>query len=110
MEDFRCTFCGRLRTEVERLVSGPRVFICNECIAGCKEVVGQPDAGRSLSYRPNASIPVDEIPAPGFPPSGGEVCNFCGREEEEAGRLIHGHKARLCPGCLDLCLDILRAG
>lgn len=31
-EDLRCSFCGKLSTEVERLVAGPGVHICNECV------------------------------------------------------------------------------
>jgi len=27
-----CSFCGKPNTEVERLVAGPGVFICNECV------------------------------------------------------------------------------
>src|SRR5487761_1574687 len=27
-----CSFCGKQNTEVERLVAGPGVFICNECV------------------------------------------------------------------------------
>lgn len=31
--EFRCSFCDARREEVPKLVSGPRVFICNECVA-----------------------------------------------------------------------------
>lgn len=31
-EDLRCSFCGKPSTEVERLVAGPGVHICNQCI------------------------------------------------------------------------------
>jgi hypothetical protein len=31
-EDLRCSFCGKPNTEVERLVAGPGVHICNECV------------------------------------------------------------------------------
>ncbi|WP_067177299.1 ClpX C4-type zinc finger protein [Microtetraspora niveoalba] len=29
----RCSFCGKPATEVDRLVAGPGVYICNECVA-----------------------------------------------------------------------------
>lgn len=29
----RCSFCGKAHTEVDKLVAGPGVYICNECIA-----------------------------------------------------------------------------
>jgi ClpX C4-type zinc finger len=31
-EDLRCSFCGKPNTEVGRLVAGPGVHICNECV------------------------------------------------------------------------------
>ncbi len=34
-----CSFCGKHRTEVDQLVSGPGVFICNECVELCMEIV-----------------------------------------------------------------------
>ena len=35
----RCNFCGRAETEVERLIAGPNVFICNECIDVCQHII-----------------------------------------------------------------------
>jgi hypothetical protein len=37
----RCSFCAKLHTEVERLVAGPGVYICNECVGLCNEVMDQ---------------------------------------------------------------------
>ena len=28
----RCSFCGKSQNEVERIIAGPNVYICNECI------------------------------------------------------------------------------
>ena len=35
----RCSFCSKTQTQVRRLVAGPNVFICNECIALCQEII-----------------------------------------------------------------------
>ena len=35
----RCSFCGKTQDKVRRLVAGPGVFICDECIALCNEIV-----------------------------------------------------------------------
>ena len=40
MDDFHCSFCGKRRMEVRKLISGPRVFICNECVECCRQVLG----------------------------------------------------------------------
>jgi len=34
-----CSFCGKSQIEVARLISGPSVFICNECVELCMEIV-----------------------------------------------------------------------
>jgi ATP-dependent Clp protease ATP-binding subunit ClpX len=36
---FSCTFCGKTQDEVERLIAGPNVFICNECIRACDDLL-----------------------------------------------------------------------
>src|SRR5229473_2754535 len=44
----RCSFCGKSRNQVKKLVAGPGVFICNECVQLCNEVIneaGPPDSG-----------------------------------------------------------------
>ena len=35
----RCSFCGKPHTEVERLVAGPGVYICDGCVDLCKTVI-----------------------------------------------------------------------
>ena len=35
----RCSFCGKEQHMVERLVAGPNVYICNECIALCNDIL-----------------------------------------------------------------------
>ncbi|MGC3097679.1 ClpX C4-type zinc finger protein, partial [Enterococcus faecalis] len=34
----RCSFCGKTQEEVKKIVAGPGVYICNECIDLCKEI------------------------------------------------------------------------
>lgn len=36
-----CSFCGKSNTEVMRIVAGPGVYICNECVALCAEIISQ---------------------------------------------------------------------
>ncbi|MBQ8655258.1 MAG: ATP-dependent Clp protease ATP-binding subunit ClpX [Clostridia bacterium] len=35
----RCSFCGKTQDQVRRLVAGPNVFICNECVLLCQEII-----------------------------------------------------------------------
>ena len=48
-----CSFCGKSRIEVAHLIAGPGVYICDECIEMCHEIIteGGP-AGSSPPDRP----------------------------------------------------------
>ncbi len=35
----RCSFCGKPQNQVKKLIAGPNVYICNECIGLCKDIV-----------------------------------------------------------------------
>ncbi|EGO8156185.1 ATP-dependent Clp protease ATP-binding subunit ClpX [Enterococcus faecalis] len=37
----RCSFCGKTQEEVKKIVAGPGVYICNECIDLCKEIIDE---------------------------------------------------------------------
>jgi ATP-dependent Clp protease ATP-binding subunit ClpX len=37
----RCSFCGKSKDSVEKFISGPNVYICNECIALCNEILAE---------------------------------------------------------------------
>ena len=39
--DLRCSFCGRDATQVEKLITGPSVHICNECVRMCNEILSE---------------------------------------------------------------------
>ncbi|MEJ1967246.1 MAG: ClpX C4-type zinc finger protein [Rhizomicrobium sp.] len=36
-----CSFCGKSQHDVKKLVAGPAVFICNECIGLCAKIVAE---------------------------------------------------------------------
>lgn len=36
-----CSFCGKSQDQVKKIVAGPGVFICNECIELCKEIIDE---------------------------------------------------------------------
>jgi len=35
----KCSFCGKLQDQVKKLVAGPGVYICDECIELCNEII-----------------------------------------------------------------------
>jgi ClpX C4-type zinc finger len=38
-EELSCSFCGRKQSEVQKIVAGPGVFICDDCTRSCYEVI-----------------------------------------------------------------------
>ena len=34
-----CSFCGKNQTEVKKLIAGPSVFICDECVDLCNDII-----------------------------------------------------------------------
>ena len=38
-KNIRCSFCGKSQDEVDRMIAGPGVYICNECIRVCSSIV-----------------------------------------------------------------------
>jgi ATP-dependent Clp protease ATP-binding subunit ClpX len=63
----KCSFCGKNQDEVEKLIAGPDVYICDECIELCNEIVLEEDqdvedVGTEESF-PSASLKPKEINA-----------------------------------------------
>ena len=40
-ESLRCSFCGKSRDEVRKLIAGPTVYICDECIDLCNDIIAE---------------------------------------------------------------------
>ena len=40
-----CSFCGKSQHEVRKLIAGPSVFICDECIELCNDIIREEGAG-----------------------------------------------------------------
>ncbi|MGB1539962.1 MAG: ATP-dependent Clp protease ATP-binding subunit ClpX, partial [Rickettsiales bacterium] len=43
-----CSFCGKSQHEVRKLIAGPTVFICNECVELCMDIIREEDKGGSV--------------------------------------------------------------
>jgi ATP-dependent Clp protease ATP-binding subunit ClpX len=55
-----CSFCGKSQHEVKKLIAGPSVFICDECIELCNDIIRDEvpvDAGDSKSPKSDLPIP-----------------------------------------------------
>ena len=52
-----CTFCGKSQHEVRKLIAGPTVFICDECVELCMDIIGEENKSSLVKSR-------DGVPAP----------------------------------------------
>ncbi len=39
MKDLSCSFCGKTQREVKKLIAGPSVYICDECVTLCRDII-----------------------------------------------------------------------
>ncbi len=51
-----CSFCGKSQHEVRKLIAGPTVFICNECVELCLDIIRE-DSKSALSIDGEAGVP-----------------------------------------------------
>jgi ATP-dependent protease Clp ATPase subunit len=77
-----CSFCGKARDDVERLVRGPIAVICD----GCLEI------SRQIFNQPRAQWKEKPLPA-------GAVCSFCGQPRTQKRRLVVGPGVYICDHC-----------
>jgi ATP-dependent protease Clp ATPase subunit len=80
-ELLRCSFCGRPQRRVPKLIAGPGVYVCSDCVALART-----------------------WPPAGYP---GRTCSFCGTWAPKAGRLVAHGSVAICSECLDLCDEII---
>src|SRR5881628_3822886 len=59
----KCSFCGKSQKQVKKLIAGPGVYICDECIDLCNEIIEE-----ELSE--SSELKWDELPKPM------EICEF----------------------------------
>ncbi|NLN15327.1 MAG: ATP-dependent Clp protease ATP-binding subunit ClpX [Tissierellia bacterium] len=56
-KQLRCSFCGKPQDQVRRLIAGPNVYICNECIELCQEIIEE-------EFLDNYDYEMKELPTP----------------------------------------------
>ena len=78
-EILRCSFCNKDQNDVRKLIAGPTVFICDECVEVCNDIIADDHRFENRGVR--SSLPVaardQEVPR--------RVRDRPGADEEEAG-------------------------
>jgi hypothetical protein len=95
----RCSFCNVSQLDTKKLIAGPGVYVCEQCIAIGEDVVrsGNPGKGpRQVVLRSAITEPHD--------------CGFCGKAPAQVAGMVKGGRGRICNECLDLCRAVLDEG
>lgn len=84
-----CSFCGKSQHEVRKLIAGPTVFICDECVELCMDIIRE-------EAKTNGASSDDKVPTPAF------ICDFLNEYvigQDVAKRVmsvaVHNHYKRL---------------
>ena len=56
-DQLQCSFCGKSQRQVRKLIAGPGVYICDECIELCNEIIDEEFSGPEL-------LKDDDLPKP----------------------------------------------
>src|SRR5436190_3172365 len=52
-----CSFCGKSHSEVKKLIAGPGVYICDNCVVLCKNVLDKELAAQTRKSKPRVNVP-----------------------------------------------------
>jgi len=91
--DAVCTWCGRPPSEVAKLIAGPRVYICDACIAAAERAAS--GSGITGPFSPMARTSIRRR------------CSFCGRIGAGSRSLVTASAGNVCGDCLQTCRQIL---
>jgi hypothetical protein len=95
-----CSFCGKPQKQVRKLIAGPGVYICNECIERADRVIA---TGEPTVTPLSAMTPVGDHNKYGAPVK----CSFCGKRPHQVTGLASAARVAICTECLALCHEII---
>lgn len=88
--DESCSFCGKARNEVGKLIAGSSVHICNECVHVCDEILTKEHIDAADQTATSASTSTAE-----------RLCGICMEPRETDELIFLPHAAYMCAGCLE---------
>ena len=58
-DDMRCSFCGKSRSQVRKLIQGPNgVYICDECVKACGDIIRDSEGEPEDDFGPVEDAPI----------------------------------------------------
>jgi hypothetical protein len=94
----RCSFCDKSQNDVRKLIAGPSVFICDECVSVCEDIIADDARFSKAGALSDGGRPKS---LPEVPVSGWTVrCALCGIPTPLSDGLLIRNRGVLCPGCI----------
>jgi hypothetical protein len=87
----RCSFCNQSQAEVRKLVAGPNVFICDECVEVINRIMLDDDPPSTAEEAPSPQFTRSTVIVP---------CKLCEQQFPLEGALAVAERGFLCPGCI----------
>ena len=56
-ESLFCSFCGKNQKEVKKLIAGPSVFVCDECVELCMDIIKEDNKNNKSKLKTNTPKP-----------------------------------------------------
>ena len=56
-EILRCSFCNKDQNDVRKLIAGPTVFICDECVDVCNDIIADDRRVEGRTYKSTLPVP-----------------------------------------------------
>ena len=60
-KEFKCSFCGKPKTEIKTLIAGPNQYICNECIDLCHNIIHEVKSKADKTDYASVTVTPEEI-------------------------------------------------
>ena len=58
-KQLRCSFCGKSKDSVKKFISGPSVYICNECVSLCNEILAEEEERAAVEAQVPSPTPME---------------------------------------------------
>jgi ClpX C4-type zinc finger protein len=81
-----CSFCGKNQQEVAKIIAGPSVHICDECVGLCDRILTKENVNEAEE---TAAATTERL------------CGICMEERESDELIFLPHAAYMCAGCLE---------
>jgi hypothetical protein len=105
----RCSFCNRHQSNVQKLIAGPAVYICDRCIDLCRDIIAEEleEGGAAERKEEEAGVPrvgvLSDMQSRGV--SAPAICRLCGLPSPIQDVIAVPDRGFLCL----VCLDVIRA-